>query len=564
MSKLFSCAVAGALFAFAACEGPELPAEATSSGATSGSGAGGGGSGGQGGSAPDVCAGLGRASVPFSEGPYGTYRGEIAEDFTVPLMDGTNWSLRERWSGCETYVFSTDRLTVSDLDDTSLWVERPEDLGDLVARSPDNVHYFFFSGKTNDADATESLGAMQARIDALIASLPASDADRWRTRLHVVATRAASLEGWLGDVLTGHGRIGLAIDRDQRIRGTGMLADVQRYSSALAAQDLWPWRGNLAYLAHDAQYLDAQADRRAAAESGARTTVTLWDGEVLAERAETTAALPSASEMEAFDTLEIEVEMSCPDPEEIEFGNCGPWDYLAHLFVRDELGADVELARFITSYHRETQWIADATPMLVHLLSGGDKTFTWSFAPSWNPQPTATRLSLHFSNRGKGIAPRDAVFLFAGGAFGSAYNTGRVPASVPIPADAARVELFAITTGHGAEAQSCAEFCNHQHEFTVDGAVHLQEFPQAGTEEGCITELARGMVPNQGGTWWFGRGGWCPGQQVEPFVVDVTADVTPGATATVTYQGLLGGATPPDGAGTIELASYLVVYRAIP
>ena len=31
-----------------------------------------------------------------------------------------------------------------------------------------------------------------------------------------------------------------------------------------------------------------------------------------------------------------------------------------------------------------------------------------------------------------------------------------------------------------------------------------------------------GVVPNQYGTWPYGRAGWCPGQQVEWWEVDVT------------------------------------------
>jgi hypothetical protein len=70
------------------------------------------------------------------------------------------------------------------------------------------------------------------------------------------------------------------------------------------------------------------------------------------------------------------------------------------------------------------------------------------------------------------------------------------------------------------------------------------------------------MVPNQSGTWWFGRGGWCPGQQVDPHVFDVTADVLAGGDATVGYRGLFAGSAPPDGSGDINLTSWLVVYGA--
>ena len=79
-----------------------------------------------------------------------------------------------------------------------------------------------------------------------------------------------------------------------------------------------------------------------------------------------------------------------------------------------------------------------------------------------------------------------------------------------------------------------------------------------------MTEQANGMVPNQGGTWWYGRDGWCPGEQVTPHVWDVTQMVTPGSTATVTYEGLFDGATPPDPSGTagnIVLTSYLATFH---
>ena len=79
---------------------------------------------------------------------------------------------------------------------------------------------------------------------------------------------------------------------------------------------------------------------------------------------------------------------------------------------------------------------------------------------------------------------------------------------------------------------------------------------------GCVAEIENGTVPNQGGTWWFGRGGWCPGQQVDADVFDVTDAVSPGSTVTVGYQAMLNGSSNiPDGSGNIVLSSYLVVYE---
>jgi len=287
----------------------------------------------------------------------------------------------------------------------------------------------------------------------------------------------------------------------------------------------------------------------------------MWSGDVLMEKADTMLTLPTAAEMAKFDTLEVEVTQQCPKPDEIELGNCGAWDYLANLSLADDPANTVELARFITSYHRETHWVSDVSQMLPLLASGGQHAFRWSFAPSWNTQPTATHLALRLSSKKKGLTPKQATFLYAGGDFGSMYNVGRMPVSVPIPATAKKVELFVIVTGHGSGTNQCSEFCDHQHEFTVNGTKHVKDFPLAGTNDTCIPNLTNGLTPNQAGTWWFGRGGWCPGQQVDPWIVDVTADVTPGQTATVSYRGLFAGADPPDGSGNIDLVSYLVVHE---
>ena len=43
-------------------------------------------------------------------------------------------------------------------------------------------------------------------------------------------------------------------------------------------------------------------------------------------------------------------------------------------------------------------------------------------------------------------------------------------------------------------------------------------------------------MPNQYGTWWYGRGGWCPGKQVPVDLHDVTALVTPGQEARIAYR----------------------------
>ena len=87
-------------------------------------------------------------------------------------------------------------------------------------------------------------------------------------------------------------------------------------------------------------------------------------------------------------------------------------------------------------------------------------------------------------------------------------------------------------------------------------------YTEAGTSQGCERDIADGVVPNQAGTWWFGRGGWCPGKRVKPWIEDITGDVTPGAEATFTYQATLNGSSDLTGAaGNILLNTWAVVYE---
>jgi hypothetical protein len=495
----------------------------------------------------------------FAEGGSGTHRGELAGDFTVDLTDGTQWHFKEQWAGCESYIFLPDTLVKSALDSTSLW---KQDVDGLIEKSPRNVHYFFISRRQAEAAATATAD-LRALIDTTLASLEAENAEHWRAHLHVVKTPAGELTNWIKDVIgNGIGAIGFAIDRAQTIRGIGNLADVFRFNQQLQAQSQWPWESNLAYAAYEAKYFNAQADvqKRLAGEQA--TIVPLWKGETLEQFAETDAELPSAEQMAGFDTLEVEVTQACPDANKIEFNNCGAWDYLANLYVQD--GANfVELARFITSYHRETHWVVDISPMLAHLKNGGKRHFKWEFAPEWNKQPTATKLSLRFSNRGKGSVPSIVQPLWMGHPrpFNSAYNEGLETFHVEIPADAKKVEFFALLTGHGGATNNCAEFCNHQHTLTVNGQEFYNDHELAQVNDGCVAEVENGMTPNQGGTWWFGRGGWCPGQQVKPWSVDLTELAPPGTTATLRYLGQYNLKPPPDNSGDIQLSSYLVISR---
>jgi hypothetical protein len=508
---------------------------------------------------PTLCETLGLSEVAFdgsaTEDPK---RRDLAPDFTVPLLGGEEFTLSERWTGCDVLVVVTSAQAISSSNRTSVW---NTDLGELLARSPRNARYLFVARAGSDPAADDLLRTIRVQRDDALAALSEEDAAWWGDRVHIARPRSANLDNWLGRVLTdGHGAPGLAIDRFQKVRGVGNFAAVDAYNQTLANSGAWPWEARLYTVAKEAHYLNYEAERAYALAEVDALVVPVLPGDVGSEFIDTEVTLPDAATIAAYDTLEIEVVMECPDPDAPEFGNCGPWDYLAHLWVEDEGGNRLEMARFITTYHRESHWVVDASHALPWIAQGGTRKLRYLWAPPWNVQPTGVTLNLRFSKQRDDLRPVETIPLYTGGALNATYNESRPPMQVEIPAGAKKVELVALITGHGAATSNCAEFCNHQHRFNVGSQEVFWEFPEASGTYACRDAVPDGTVPNQGGTWWFGRGGWCPGVEVRPLVADVTAAATAG-TVDVSYAATVNGRATNGDFGNVVLSSWLVVYR---
>jgi hypothetical protein len=156
----------------------------------------------------------------------------------------------------------------------------------------------------------------------------------------------------------------------------------------------------------------------------------------------------------------------------------------------------------------------------------------------------------------------DVVPLWTGGVWDATYNAMHPPRTVTVPADVRRVDLYALITGHGGVAPTnCAEFCNHVHNFSINGMMYTRMFPEARAASDCANRVNEGVVPNQHGTWYFGRGGWCPGLDVAPWIVDVTSHLRPGSSNEITYNTLYNGRPVSTSQGNIVLSSYLVYWR---
>lgn len=593
-----------------------------------------------------ACVDLGLPIREFSTDTYTRFqRRQPAGDFSVPLTDGTTWTLSEQWSGCDSYAFLPHGL--SDGLGNPLWLT---DLDKLLQNSDPNVHYFFVMTNPSGLQYDEHVPPLLETINTVLAELPEDQAAWWGSRLHVVAQDSTTLGGFLGDAFGSNvAANGFGIDRFQRIRGFGYFSAVLEYNPSLS----WPWEDRLSQVAREIQYFNFEAQRQEAMDAEDALVVDIFDGEYGEEFMKGTMSLPDAATLAEYDSMAFEVLIECPNRDRQEIGNCGAWDYLAYTHLCDiptlsenpyadqtcqpyvaatmgscfadgtdagvecssvdecsevagttvtcegyvpavpaeriagtcsgpdgESDADYvcnsdgtgfndqtcacndEMARYITTYHRESWWWADASHALAWVKEGGDFPVRFLWATPWNKQPSYITMRARFTNNDKGGTPDVVVPLYFGKNLNETYND-RDPISVEIPDDATRVELVSIISGHGQTGDyTCAEFCRTDHIFTVGEATYETELTNAGVTQGCENLVPEGVVPNQAGTWWYGRNGWCPGQEVHPWVEDVTADVTPGGTTEVTYQALRGDREPDssDG-GNIVLSSWLVIYR---
>ncbi|XP_022088506.1 uncharacterized protein LOC110978103 [Acanthaster planci] len=272
--------------------------------------------------------------------------------------------------------------------------------------------------------------------------------------------------------------------------------------------------------------------------------------------------LPSLLKLSQYNKFELDASLSCPGTKD---ESCPPWDHTVHLYLccnETSPLCNMELGRWITPFRRRIgRWLTDVSP-LFPLFTSDTCNFTMKTVPwakAWEPS-----LNLRFSKDSSGgtLRPYNITPLFRGGTFDKNYNKKYKPLFFTVPSDVKKVQVFAVITGHGSDNNGCGEFCVTSHHFVINGHHHNITFSNAGTELGCAMRTPTGVEPNEHGTWLYGRDGWCDGREVDPWVFDVTAQVTSGQN-NITYFGWFEGKDPnPTGTpGYIIMYSYLVFYK---
>lgn len=482
--------------------------------------------------------------------------------FSVPTLDGTYY-FQQQWTGFDIYFFLFKYTDSSGNSNSATWGQSP---GQFLRALPGNVHVFYGSfDSTYHSDIVSRKAAVENALNP-------SEEEAWDGRLHYIDQRANSIGGGLGQMISSfNSPMFMGIDRFQNARETGSL-----YAWTSSNQDPM-------HLVHEPAQWNAEFPVEIRRHDPSIEEVTIMDfsrhsgGWGSGFTSTVNAVLPS--NISQYDTMEVYHEHACFErmnryqKSDGTYGGCHEWDYEANLRIceRDNSSAcGTEFMRWITTYGREGKWITDISPYLFMLEDNDNRTFKYRGANKGD-----LTITLLLSNWGSGMRAYDADFAFSGGQFDGTYNnlsTYTRDLNFTVPTWADKVEIVATITGHGfgKDNANCAEFCDHEHHYSMNGFTTYEWHPIVYSNEGCENEVDNGVVANQFGSWPFGRAGWCAGQDVKQWNYDITSwsDMN-GGTNHLTYRGLFNGQeyVPSDGVGNgqrnIHAEIWVVYYDTI-
>ncbi len=246
----------------------------------------------------------------------------------------------------------------------------------------------------------------------------------------------------------------------------------------------------------------------------------------------------------SYERLWLQYRLRCPE------WRCGQWDYLAHLYLgkptgqRDSSGNPIqdryEIGRYITPYGSQLPpdwdftWYFDVTDYLPLLR---DSVFINcnSLFYSWIPGGFSQLLELKLLKiKGTPVRQPLAVERLWHGtpAYGiedRPFDAAMPPRVLNVPPTAAQTRYKLRVTGHGfGDMENCAEFCRKWHGLEVDGQIAYRRVPWR-------PDCGLNPVFPQNGTWVYDRAGWCPGDAVGTFDLELTPWVRPGQRHELSY-----------------------------
>ena len=481
------------------------------------------------------------------------------------------WDFESEWNGEDNYMFihydpSNNNSVVMWSDDcpTNICPSGSDRLT-LLEKSSLNTHYFFISTSIN---AEQDILLIQQDFNRLLSeNMNEEMQQHWKKHLHFIPLRTIELNNWLGNRL--NGSYAFSIDRFQRIKQAGYLGNPAGFSGFY-----------MNFLAHETTYHDYEWEALHE-DPSTYDEITVFEKEhYTGGWASTIVQLvefPSDEELDNYNGMAIELLRGCPDAN----GNysdqgCDDYDRIARMYICDEDESNCnEIARWITPFDRQPHHLTDISSFISMIRPGGNKIV--KFQESGWPNSLLTMRFRLYHNTDRDETPKEFQSMWVGTIpFNPDFDDNTPPIIFEVPDNAVKVEFVSYITGHGWGSNgtyNCAEFCNSKHIFTVNGGVYEFEtsYPEAGDQDYCMepTTIIQGVKPNQYGTWGYGRAGWCPGQDVYPFVTDITGYVSIGDENVMDYDACrVQGSnclTPPICQGDgycpeIAMTSYIIIW----
>tara|TARA_B100001175_G_scaffold216325_1_gene183853 strand:+ start:38 stop:1801 length:1764 start_codon:yes stop_codon:yes gene_type:complete len=473
------------------------------------------------------------------------------------------WNLEQNWTGNESYIFIHFDANVSS--SSALWGSSTRE--QLLTTSPNNVHYFFISNRTQyESDMVQ----MKEIYDEILEEFSLEDQNHWNNHLHFINEKTSNLNNWLSTVLTG--KFALAIDSFQQIREIGYLGNPATFSGTY-----------IHYLAHEALYFDYE-NNTFSETNNSYNEITIFEREHYtggwAASISQVFDVPNQQELSQYNKMEVELLRGCPDANmNYSDAGCDDYDRIARLYFCDLDGSNCyEIAKWITPFDRQPHSLTDISPFLSILRSNENEQKILKFQESGWPNSLLTiKLRLYNGVNENGYA--QAIYPLWNNTvqFNPDYEENRPAQVFSVPSNATKVEFVSYISGHGwgsAGCFNCCEFCNSRHVFSINGGVYEfnQSFPNASSNTHCMdpgTIQTTGVIPNQYGTWGYGRAGWCPGRDVKPYIMDITEHIIAGDDNVIDYNAcrVSGNScvSPPTCAGDgycpeIAMSSYIIIY----
>lgn len=483
----------------------------------------------------------------FEEGPYGFLFNDKAGDFTLPTEKG-DWVFSEQRSADENYIFIIYRTANSE--STAIW---KTDMIRMFEKTPENTHYFFA------VDGTAELVEQKTALikETIKTAIEVSGKSGIKEKIHIVTKPVREIESWLKDWLVEYKDFFFGIDRFQKIRKGGLFHSWKTSTLDPVFEFVYKEAELYNYEFGIYQYLNERKEQ---------TTILKGIDGLPFEGDGWTQSLEFAVEFPVFKNpgnLFIDLEQVCDDPKTCE------WDRIQQLFLcSDETveSCNIEIGRWITTYGRSGKWLTDISPLIPLFEKPGKYKFKFTVS---GDQYVNYLKFLYVENKSE-AKPLKIIPLFSGTVpFDENYNSHWKSMDIDIPETAEKVIISSYITGHGngSEKENCAEFCAFESVFYVNDKSFETDFSNAGTDRGCFNLVSEGTVPNQSGSWPFGRAGWCPGQDVKLINIDITKSVLKGKTNKFNYSAFLNSEiyipVVTDSSGyraEIPLTSYVIIW----